>query len=113
MTWFQCIALFTAWTAALLTAFEVYAWLLRCAAHFHRPLRLPLEILAYLFIVGVLVLSLCGLDFLPESFRSSADVRFVALQSFLGCELFAVVFFYLRHVPVLRELGYFQSKTRR
>jgi hypothetical protein len=113
MIWFQLIAFFIAWTAVLLLACEVYAWLLRCAARLPRLFRLLLGTLAYLFIVAIIALPMFGFDFLLGPFISSTTIRYVWMQSILGCPWFALVFFYKRHVPTLKTLGFFQSRTYR
>jgi hypothetical protein len=111
MIWFQIITLLTVWTAVFLMALEVYAWLLRCAARFSRPLRLLLGVFAYLFIVGVYALPVFGFQPLLSPFMPSVTILYVAMHGILWCPGVAIVFFYHRHVPALQELGYFQPRT--
>ena len=108
MIWYQCIAFLTAWIAVLLVVFEVYAWMLRCIARFYRPIKYTLSIFACCSTLTIAFSPLFCIQFITELFwPSNAVTRFVAAMIIMECQFFAIAFFYNRHMPILKSLGYF------
>lgn len=112
MVWIQLLA-YTAFSAvAAMIVLEIFAWSLRLAARFPRPLPLLTGLILYVLVAFCFALPLLGLERIDWLHGSSNELfRTMALVGYLFSLLLAVLFFNWRHVSVLKSLGYFRSRS--
>ncbi|MCP5197342.1 MAG: hypothetical protein H6974_11230 [Gammaproteobacteria bacterium] len=116
MIWVQILSYFLVWSVIFIAVFTAYAKLLRFAARFSGLVQLVLGLAVYLIVACILVMPLGGLA-VNETWRLAVNASYmfhiIFLLGYIISILPGALYFKIRYMEKLKDLGYFKGRWQR